>query len=180
VTFDAGWYVDASADTPDMLETALDKSEYRPGDTMTIAVTARSAGRLTLNVIGDKLLASQTADIKQAGVTQAKLPVGSDWGSGAYIVATFRLPLDEPAQRMPGRAIGVQWFSIDRAAKTLTIDMKTPALLRPNSALQIPIKVDGLKAGEEARITVAAVDVDILNLTNYKPPSASDYYLGQR
>ncbi len=58
--------------------------------------------------------------------------------------------------------------------------MKTPALLRPNSALQIPIKVDGLKAGEEARITVAAVDVGILNLTNYKPPSASDYYLGQR
>ena len=56
VTFDAGWYVDASADTPDMLETALDKSEYRPGDTMTVAVTARSAGRLTLNVIGDKLL----------------------------------------------------------------------------------------------------------------------------
>ncbi len=106
--------------------------------------------------------------------------MGSDWGSGAYIVATLRRPLDEPAQRMPGRAIGVQWFSIDRAAKTLTLDMKTPALLRPNSALQIPIKVDGLKAGEEARITVAAVDVGILNLTNYKPPSASDYYLGQR
>ncbi len=180
VTFDSGWYVDASADTPDMLETALDKAEYRPGDTMTIAVTARTAGKLTVNVIGDKLLASQTADIKQAGVTQAKLPVGSDWGSGAYIVATLRRPLDEPAQRMPGRAIGVQWFSIDRAAKTLTIDMKTPALLRPNSALQIPIKIDGLKAGEEARITVAAVDVGILNLTNYKPPSASDYYLGQR
>ena len=178
--FDSGWYVDASADTPDMLETALDKSEYRPGDTMTVAVTARTAGKLTINVIGNKLLASQTADIKQAGVTQVKVPVGSDWGTGAYIVATLRRPLDETAQRMPGRAIGVQWFSIDRAAKTLTVDMKAPALLRPNSALQIPIKIDGLKAGEEVRVTVAAVDVGILNLTNYKPPSASDYYLGQR
>ncbi len=67
VTFDSGWYVDASADTPDMLETALDKAEYRPGDTMTVAVTARTAGKLTVNVIGDKLLASQTTDIKQAG-----------------------------------------------------------------------------------------------------------------
>ena len=65
VDFDAGWYVEASADTPDMLEVALDKPEYKPGDTMTVAVTARSAGRLTLNVIGDKLLASQSADIKQ-------------------------------------------------------------------------------------------------------------------
>ena len=27
---------------------------------------------------------------------------------------------------------------------------------------------------------VAAVDVGILNLTNYKPPSPDDYYLGQR
>ncbi|MGD0023941.1 MAG: alpha-2-macroglobulin, partial [Xanthobacteraceae bacterium] len=179
VDFDAGWYVEASADTPDMLEVALDKAEYRPGDTMTVAVTARSGGRLTLNVVGDRLLASQTTDVKE-GVAQVKLPVGRDWGSGAYLVATLRRPLDAPAQRMPGRAIGVQWFSIDRAAKTLTLDMQAPSLLRPNSTLRVPVKVNGLAAGEEARIVVAAVDVGILNLTNYKPPSPDDYYLGQR
>ena len=44
----------------------------------------------------------------------------------------------------------------------------------------MPVKVDGLAAGEEARIVVAAVDVGILNLTNYKPPAPDDYYLGQR
>src|SRR6202051_549697 len=179
VDFDAGWYVDANADTPDMLQIALDKAEYGPGDTMTVAVTARSAGRVTLNVIGDKLLASQTADVKE-GLAQLKLPVGRDWGSGAYIVATLRRPLDAPAQRMPGRAIGVQWFAIDRAAKTLTLDLNAPALLRPNTTLHIPVKIDGLKPGDEARIAVAAVDVGILNLTNYKPPSPNDYYLGQR
>jgi uncharacterized protein YfaS (alpha-2-macroglobulin family) len=92
----------------------------------------------------------------------------------------LRRPLDAPAQRMPGRAIGVQWFSIDKAAKTLTVDLKPPGLLRPDSALHIPVKIAGLAAGEEARIAVAAVDVGILNLTNYKPPSATDYYLGQR
>jgi uncharacterized protein YfaS (alpha-2-macroglobulin family) len=179
VDFDAGYYVDADADTPDMLQIALDKSEYRPGDAMTVAITARSAGQVTLNVIGDKLLATQTADVKE-GVAQVKVPVGKDWGSGAYIVATLRRPLDAPAQRMPGRAIGVQWFSIDRAAKTLTVDLNVPSLLRPNSSLHVPIKVEGLAAGEEARIVVAAVDVGILNLTNYKPPSPEDYYLGQR
>jgi alpha-2-macroglobulin len=179
VDFDAGWYVEASADTPDMLEVALDKPGYKPGDTMTIAVTARSAGRLTLNVVGDKLLASQSADIKQ-GVAQVKLTVGRDWGTGAYLVATLRRPLDAPTQRMPGRAIGVQWFSIDRAARTLTLDLQAPSLLRPNSNLRVPIKVNGLSPGEQARIVVAAVDVGILNLTNYKPPSPNDYYLGQR
>jgi alpha-2-macroglobulin len=179
VDFDSGFYVEASADTPDMLEVALDKGEYRPGDTINIAVTARSAGQVTLVVIGDKLLATQTADVK-AGVAQIKVPVGRDWGTGAYIVATLRRPLDAPAQRMPGRAIGVQWFAIDRAAKILTVDVKAAALMRPDGTLRLPIKIDGLTAGEEAKVAVAAVDVGILNLTNYKPPSPDDYYLGQR
>ena len=47
VTFDAGFYADASADTPDLLEIALDKSEFAAGDTMNVAVTARTAGKVT-------------------------------------------------------------------------------------------------------------------------------------
>ena len=56
IGFDAGWYTEATADTPDMLEVALDKPEYAPGDSMTVAVTARTAGKVTLNVIGERLL----------------------------------------------------------------------------------------------------------------------------
>ena len=91
------------------------------------------------------------------------------------MVATLRRPLDAPAQRMPGRAIGVQWFSIDKAAHTLALDMKLPAAMRPSSRLSVPIKLAGLASGEEARVVVAAVDVGILNLTNYKPPAPDDY-----
>jgi uncharacterized protein YfaS (alpha-2-macroglobulin family) len=179
VAFDAGWYADASADTPDMLEIAVDKPEYTPGEAMTVAVTARTAGKVTLNVIGDRLLQTIVQDVP-AGVAQLRVPVGNDWGSGAYVVATLRRPLDAAANRMPGRAIGVQWFSVNRKARTLAINLDLPALNRPNSTLRIPLKVTGLAAGEEARVVVAAVDVGILNLTNYKPPAPDDYYLGQR
>ena len=48
------------ADTPDLLEIALDKPEYRAGDTMNVAVTARSDGRVTLNVVGDRMLSTVT------------------------------------------------------------------------------------------------------------------------
>ncbi len=58
----------------------------------------------------------------KAGLAHALVTVGKDWGTGAYVVATLRRPLDAPAQRMPGRAIGVQWFGIDRAAHTLPVD----------------------------------------------------------
>src|SRR5262249_4038132 len=114
------------------------------------------------------------------GVNRLKVSIGRDWGNGGYVLATLRRPLDAAAQRMPGRAIGVQWFSIDRAAHTLAVDMKLPSLLRPNSRLTVPIKVNGLAAGEEARVVVAAVDVGILNLTRYQPPSPDDFYLSQR
>jgi uncharacterized protein YfaS (alpha-2-macroglobulin family) len=179
LSFDAGFYAESSADTPDLLEVALDKSDYKSGDYMNVAVTAASAGRLTVNVFTDRMVASQSQDVK-AGTVQIKLSVGKDWGTGAYLVATLRRPLDAAAQRMPGRAIGVQWFGIDKSARTLALDMKLPATMRPNSPLSVPVRVAGLAAGEEARVVVAAVDVGILNLTNYKPPAPDDYYLGQR
>jgi alpha-2-macroglobulin len=179
IAFDAGWYAEASADTPDLLEIALDKPEYMPGESMTVAVTARTAGKVTLNVIGDRLISTVTQDVP-AGTARLRVPVGNDWGSGAYVVATLRRPLDAQAERMPGRSIGVQWFAVNRRARTLTLDMSLPQLLRPNSALRIPVKVAGLSPGEEARIVVAAVDVGILNLTGYQPPAPDDYYLGQR
>ncbi|MBM3531031.1 MAG: alpha-2-macroglobulin family protein [Alphaproteobacteria bacterium] len=179
VAFDAGWYTEASADTPDMLEVALDKPEYRAGEAMTVAITARTAGRVTLNVMGEKLLHTVTQDV-QPGTARIRLNVGRDWGTGAYVVATLRRPLDQRAQRMPGRAIGVQWFAIDRKAHTLAVGMTLPNLQRPNSSLRVPIKIGGLTSGEDARIVVAAVDVGILNLTNYKPPAPDEHYLGQK
>ena len=179
VQFDVGWYSDGSADTPDLLETSIDRPEYQSGDTMVVSVNARSAGKLTINVIGDRLLTTQTSDIKE-GTSQVRIPVGKDWGTGAYVVATLRRPLDVAAQRMPGRSLGLKWFGIDKKTRTLQVALSPPALARPGTSLMIPVKLGGLNPGEDAKIVVAAVDVGILNLTNYKPPTPDDYYLGQR
>ncbi|TMK51283.1 MAG: alpha-2-macroglobulin family protein [Alphaproteobacteria bacterium] len=179
VQFDVGWYSDGSADTPDLLETSIDKPEYQSGDIMVVSVNTRTAGKLTVNVLGDRLLTTQTIDVKQ-GTAQVKIPVGKDWGTGAYVVATLRRPLDAAALRMPGRAIGLEWFGIDKKTRTLEVKLSPPALVRPNSSLKIPVKLGGLNPGEDAKVVVAAVDVGILNLTNYKPPAPDDYYLGQR
>jgi alpha-2-macroglobulin len=179
VQFDVGWYSDGSADTPDLLETSIDRPEYQSGDTMVVSVNARTAGKLSVNVVGDRLLTTQNIDVKQ-GTTQVNIPVGKDWGTGAYVVATLRRPLDAAALRMPGRAIGLKWFGIDKKARTLEVKLSPPALVRPNASLKIPVKLEGLSPGEDAKVVVAAVDVGILNLTNYKPPAPDDYYLGQR
>jgi hypothetical protein len=45
---------------------------------------------------------------------------------------------------MPGRAIGVQWFSIARAAHTLKVDLDPPQTMRPNSKFVVPISISEL------------------------------------
>jgi len=179
VQFDVGFYSEGSADTPDLLETSIDKPQYKSGDTMVVSVNARTAGKLTVNVIGDRLLTTQSADVRE-GTSQVRIPIGNDWGTGAYVVATLRRPLDVAARRMPSRAIGLKWFGIDKDTRTLQVKLAPPALVRPNSPLKIPVKIGGLNPGEDAKVVIAAVDVGILNLTNYKPPTPDDYFFGQR
>ena len=55
-----------------------------------------------------------------------------------------------------------------------------PEKTLPRQPLDIPVQVAGAGAGEEAYVTVAAVDVGILNLTRYQPPNPDDWYFGQR
>src|SRR5262249_343562 len=89
-------------------------------------------------------------------------------------------PLDKSANRMPGRAIGLAWFAIDADAHTLDVRLATPGKVRPRGILTIPLEIKGLGAGEEARVTVAAVDAGILNLTHYESPDPRSYFFGQR
>ena len=71
-------------------------------------------------------------------------------------------PLDAAALRMPGRAIGLRWFDIDKKTRTLQASLSPPALVRPNTTLKLPVKLGGLNSGEDAKVVVAAVDVGIL------------------
>src|SRR6202007_2867021 len=134
---------------------------------MIVSVNARTVGKLTVNVLGDRLLTTQTVDVKE-GSAQVKIPVGKDWGTGAYVMATLRRPLDAAAQRMPGRAIGLKWFGIDKQVRTLQVALSPPALVRPNSKLTVPLKLGGLNPGEDAKIGVGAGAAGLLHLPNFR------------
>ena len=77
-------------------------------------------------------------------------------------MAELYRPMDAAAKRMPSRAIGVKWVGFDASDKKLGIALRTPERARPNQRLTIPLTLSGLASGEKAHITVAAVDVGIL------------------
>ena len=178
--FDAGWYVEASStETPDGLEIALDKEEYAPGEVARLKVSPRFAGELLVTVGADRLLATATASVPESGAT-VDIPVGADWGAGAYVTATLYRPGEAPETRMPARAIGIKWLQIDPAGRKLAVSLAAPAQSAPRETLPVPVAVAGAAPGSDAYVMVAAVDVGILNLTRYEAPDPESWFFGQR
>jgi uncharacterized protein YfaS (alpha-2-macroglobulin family) len=180
IDFDAGWYVSAtSTETPDGLEVALDKPAYVAGDTAKLQISPRFAGEVLVTVGADRLLETFTATVPETGAT-IDIPVKAEWGAGAYVTAALYRPGDAQESRMPMRAIGLKWLQVDPASRTIGVNLEAPQKMEPRGALVVPLTLTNVPAGEKAFVTVAAVDVGILNMTNYPSPDAGKWYYGQR
>jgi uncharacterized protein YfaS (alpha-2-macroglobulin family) len=177
--FSAGWYASEAGETPDVLDLALDKPSYKAGDTVKVQLSPRMAGEAIVAVVSDKLLTQQVVAVPESGAS-VSFTIDEAWGPGAYVVAELYRPMDVGAKRMPGRAIGAKWLAFDAGPRTLDVSLSAPEKTRPNQRLTIPVKVAGAEAGEQAFVTMSAVDLGILNLTNYQPPEPEKHYFGQR
>jgi alpha-2-macroglobulin len=180
VEFTAGWHVEArSTETPDGLEIALDQESYAPGDTARLSISPRFAGRALVAVGAERLLHSFAAEVPEGGAV-LDIPVGEDWGAGAYVTVSLFRPGEGPESRLPQRAIGVKWLKLDPGERQLDVSLDLPEKVRPGETLTIPVSVTGLAPGETGRIMLAAVDVGILNITRYQPPEPEAWFFGQR
>jgi uncharacterized protein YfaS (alpha-2-macroglobulin family) len=178
VVFNAGWHAGDAADTPETLEVALDRPSYSAGDTAKLKIASRQGGRALVAVLGSGLLQHTAVDIPKGG-GEVAIRVDGAWGAGAYVTAMLYRPMEEAAKRMPGRAIGLKWLSLNQSARTLQVSLDAPERIRSGSQLSVPVKLEGLKPNEEAYVTVAAVDVGILNLTRYQAPRPEQWFHAQ-
>ncbi|MBW9065977.1 alpha-2-macroglobulin family protein [Rhizobium herbae] len=180
VEFDSGWYVaTTSTETPDGLEIALDRQDYAVGDTAKLRISPRFAGEALVTIGSEKLIATKTATISAEG-GEIDIPITEEFGAGVYLTATLYRPGDAQESRMPMRAIGIKWLTVDPADRKLSVKLDVPEKTLPRQTLNIPVEVVGAGAGEGAYVTVAAVDVGILNLTRYEVPDPEGWYFGQR
>ena len=177
--FSSGWFASEAGETPDVLDLALDKQSYKPGDAVKVQLSPRMAGEAVVAVVSDRLLSLQTVTVPESGAA-VSFTMDESWGPGAYVLAELYRPMDVSAKRMPGRAIGAKWIGYDASERTLNVAVETPEKTRPNQRLTIPVKLTGVARGEKAHITLSAVDLGILNLTDYAVPRPEHHYFGQR
>lgn len=180
IDFYAGWYAPAdSAATPDRLELSLDAQAYQPGDTAQLRILPRAAGTALISVVSNQLIERRAVEVT-AGENLIPLMVTEDWGSGAYVTAMVIRPPEGAAERVPTRALGLAHAAVTQPGQQLEVAIEVPEVARPRGVETARITVAGAHAGDEVWLTVAAVDLGILNLTGFQSPNPSAYYFGQR
>lgn len=181
--FEAGWYVAPRAiDTPDLLKVSLDQPRYRVGETLRARIEPRFPGVALVMVIDDRVIAMRALEVPEDGAT-LELPVTAEWGPGAYVTATLYRPMDLAAGRMPGRAIGLTWAGVEPGARRLDLRIGldgAAGVVRPRQRLEVPLEVGAVAPDEPVFVTLAAVDLGILNLTRHAAHAPDDWYFGQR
>ncbi len=79
------------------------RQDYKPGDAMKLKIASRFAGTATIAILNDQLEYSALIDVKK-GDNVASVPVGANWGAGAYAVVVRASPArsGRAAQSRPG------------------------------------------------------------------------------
>jgi len=183
--FGVGWGGGAGdADTPDMVAVVPPSAPVRAGSNVQIDIKPPYAGEAQIVVATDRVLSMRTERIP-AGGKKISLRVDSAWGAGAYVLVTVMTPRDPAGRRdtpvVPRRAVGVSYVPVDTANRTLTVAVaENMGIVRPRTRVEVPLNITGAPRGEKVRVTLAAVDEGILQLTGYKTPDPKDYYFGRR
>lgn len=180
IRFTVGWWSRSeSPDIPDGLELTIENDSLSAGDRVRGFVKAPFEGTAIVAVANDRLLETQTIPVSLDG-TKFDFRVKADWGPSAYIMVTALRPGAGEISRLPVRATGLAWFSVGRKERSRKIEITVPDIAPPGEPVTIPIKLLGGTAEDPVRVTVAAVDEGILNITRFKSPNPDAYYFGKR
>ncbi len=181
VAFSSGWYGgDSATDTPDRLVLSLDAESYALGDTATLRLIAEEAGVALVSVLSNRVIERRVVPVV-AGENTVPLTVAPEWGTGAYVTASVLRGMDVAAGQNPARQMGLVHAAVRPGAKALSVSIDAPERVDGQAGnFTASVRVDGVAEGETAYVTLAAVDLGILNLTGFTPPDVTGHYFGQR
>lgn len=181
--FEAGWSWDdenRGLDArPDKVKIALDKTAYDTGDTVKVTLTPPHEGKGLLMVEGgDRMLYVHDVDVKRS--SHFEIPVTKEWERhDIYITALVFRGGSATNKITPARAVGVTHVAMNRASRRVEVGLSLPKQMRPEQTLTTTVAVPKL-AGQDAYVTVSAVDVGILNITQFPVPDANRHFFAQR
>ncbi len=176
--FTAGEQLVGESDTPDSVKVVLDRQSYKVGDTAKLTLTSPYLGQASLVLANTTVngLRNFTLSGKEQTI---EIPVEDGWGAGVYALLTVYRP-GKDQQKGADRAVGLIWLPVDSSPQRLEVTVNAPEQVRPRQVLQVPVAVKGAESGSEIRLTLAAVDEGVLQLTNFVSPNPLTWFFGKQ
>jgi len=180
----SGWRAEknTSSARPDRVVLKLDKNNYQTGDTAQLHILPPYAGNAFVMLeSSEKTLWFQRISVPAEGMT-VDIPIDKRWNRhDLYLSAiTFRSG-DSKEKITPKRAVGLIHLPLNREDRQLAVAIEAPeGVVRPEKQLSTTIKISGFNAAKETYVTLAAVDVGVLNITDFKTPSPHQWFFQAR
>ncbi|QLG91140.1 alpha-2-macroglobulin family protein [Pseudomonas yamanorum] len=168
---------------PDQVKLALDKPAYADGDTANVTVTPPAAGKGYLLVESSEgPLWWQEIEVPAEGKSFA-VKLDPKWSRhDLYVSALVIRPGERKANITPKRAVGLLHLPLDRTQRKLGLTLTAPEKMRPKQPLTVKIaakNADG-SVPKQVHVLLAAVDVGILNITEYPTPDPYSSLFGRK
>ncbi|CAM2152049.1 alpha-2-macroglobulin [Pararobbsia alpina] len=185
--FYAGWSAqqdETAGMRPDRVALKLDHDGYRGGDTAHLTITPPHAGVALITVDGDRTLWSKRMKVDAANQV-VDIPVDPAWQRHDLYVSVMVLrPGNEGDLVTPARALGVIALPLARADRKLDVNIEAPPKARSETLVHVKVKVPQLKGqagqgNQSALLTLSAVDVGILNITQFPTPDPFGFFFGK-
>lgn len=177
------WWYDAdgeSAARPDKVVMTLDRAAYQPGDVIGLTVTPPHDGESLIIVEGEKPLWVGRQSVSAKG-TLVHIPVSAKWDRhDLYISAVVFRPGAAEEKITPNRAVGLIHLPLEREDREIRLTVSAPDKIVPNNPLTVTVQQEGDAQVSDAHVTVAAVDVGILNITDFKTPDPFKWFFAKR
>ncbi|MFT6153764.1 MAG: hypothetical protein ACJA1X_001109 [Bermanella sp.] len=177
----------SGAARPDKIIMALDKEAYVANDNVKVNIIPPQAGEAIVMVEGNSLLWLKRLYIPAEG-TIVEIPVSADWQQhNIYISAVVLQPGDKLKNLTPKRSFGLVHLPLQRESRKLNIEFDVVDKALPNKTLPVTVKVrNAIKESADGTnpqklfVTLAAVDVGVLNISSFQTPDPFNAFFGQR
>lgn len=168
---------------PDQVKLALDQPAYADGATAKVTVTPPAAGSGYLMVeSSDGPLWWEQIDVPAEGKT-FEVRLDPSWARhDLYVSALVIRPGERKANATPKRAVGILHLPLARAQRKLDLALQAPQQMRPKQPLTVKLKASTAEGTlpKQVHVLLAAVDVGILNITEFKTPDPFTGLFGRK
>ncbi|HRE16557.1 MAG TPA: alpha-2-macroglobulin [Rhodocyclaceae bacterium] len=179
--FYAGWSArgdETQGVRPDRVALKLDKPAYKDGEVAKLTITPPHAGEALVTVEADKTLWVKRLPVSLEATT-IDIPVDKEWRRhDLYVSVVVLRPGNDGEKVTPARALGLTHLPLERGDRKLAVSLDAPKKMLPDTRLKVKVKVPDAK-GQQAVVTLSAVDVGILNITNFKSPDPHGHFFGK-